>query len=473
MTDDAIDSILALGSYVPRYRLTGETVTEAWGQFQGAGISEKAVPGADEDTLTMAAEAGRHALATVDAEPSAITSLVVATTTPPTEEEPLGPRLASMLGLASSVRTRQLTGSTCAGVDALVTGLDANKGPVLVIATDTPRGAPDDEIDHAAGAGAVAAVLADDGPGTVEATAEHVAPAPGTRFRPAGSDETTGLGVTEYDRDAFVDTVVGAVDALDCDPEQADAVALQAPDGKLPYRAARPLGVETETIQVGTMVHDIGDAGTATPLLGLAGAFAEGHERVLLVGYGSGGSATALAVEGPVPVTQDHREATRISYAEFLRLRGEITAGEPDGGGAYVSVPSWTRTLAQRHRLVAGRCRSCDSLAFPPEGACTDCQSLADYDDVELPGTGTVEATTVIGRGGAPPEFVEQQARSGAYVSAIVALDGPDGDTVSVPAQVVGTENSAVGDRVEATIRRIYTQEAVTRYGVKMRPASR
>jgi len=29
----------------------------------------------------------------------------------------------------------------------------------------------------------------------------------------------------------------------------------------------------------------------------------------------------------------------------------------------------------------------------------------------------------------------------------------------------------AVGDRVETTIRRIYTQEGVTRYGFKIRPS--
>ena len=170
-----------------------------------------------------------------------------------------------------------------------------------------------------------------------------------------------------------------------------------------------------------------------------------------------------------------------LSYGEYLRMRGDVTAGEPAGGGAYVSVPSWRRTIPQRHRLRAGRCPDCGALAFPPEGACDDCGALVEYEPAELPGTGTVEAVTVIGQGGAPPEFVDQQARSGAYASAVVALDGPnaaggedggEGGTVSIPAQVVGTDPTdvAVGDRVAATIRRIYTQEGVTRYGFKMQP---
>jgi hydroxymethylglutaryl-CoA synthase len=477
--------IESIGTYVPRYRLSAEAVTETWGQFHGAGISETAVPAADEDTLTMAFEAARNALRASDHDAASVSGLYLGTTTPPTEEEAMGPRLGSMLGLDDDVRTRQFTGSTRAGVDALVSGLTAteSEGPVLAVASDAPRGAPDDDIEHAGGAGAVAVVLAPDAPGTVEAVAEHVEPYPGTRFRPAGSDETTGLGVTDYDRTAFVETVSTAIDTLE-DDTLADAIALQSPNGKLPYRAVGPLGVDTDAIQRGTVVHTVGDAGTANPLLGLASALETGADHVVLVGYGSGGGATAVSIEnggvaletngdGVAPETGDGDERIELlSYGEYLRMQGDITPGEPDGGGAYVSIPSWKRTLPQRHRLLAGRCRDCGTLAFPPEGACRDCRTLDEYEAVKLPGTGTVEARTVIGQGGAPPEFVEQQARSGAYVSAVVALDGPDGGTVSVPAQVIDVDPGevAIGDPVEATMRRIYTQEGVTRYGFKMRP---
>ena len=52
-----------------------------------------------------------------------------------------------------------------------------------------------------------------------------------------------------------------------------------------------------------------------------------------------------------------------------------------------------------------------------------------------------------------------------------ISLDGPDGGEVSVPSQVLaGDEEIEIGTRVEATIRRIYEQEGVIRYGFKMRP---
>lgn len=466
--------IKSVGAYAPRYRLTAEAVQDAWGQFHGAGISETAVPAGDEDTLTMAYEAAVRALEAGEVEPAEVTHLFLGTTTPPYEEEAVTARLASFLGLGEDLETRQLSGSTRAGVDALASGLEAD-GTVLVVATDAPRGAPDDEVEHAGGAGAAAVVLTPDGSGAVTERAEHVSPYPGTRFRRHGSSETTGLGVTGYDREAFTETVAAAAGELEGDLSGLEAVCLQSPNGKLPYRAAGALDVDSGVLQAGTTVHDLGDTGAASTLLGLASALGDGHEDLAVIGYGSGGGATALRVDaGGVAVEADLEDEETLSYGEYLRMRGDITAGEPDGGGAYVSVPSWKRTIPQRHRLVAGRCTECGGLAFPPEGACTSCGTLDSFEEVSLPGTGTVEAATVIGQGGAPPEFVEQQAREGAFVSAVVALDGPgseDDETVSTPTQVLAGEDESVsvGDRVKATIRKVYTQEGVTRYGFKMR----
>jgi len=479
--------IESVGAYAPAARITAEEIADAWGQFEASRIEQTAVPDADEDVLTMAHEAATLALESADREGSEIRGLFLGTTTPPMEEEAVTARLASTLGLGQGAHTRQLTGSTRAGLEALVSAIDAAgavdargapndhaSGPVLVVASDAPRGAPDSAIDHAAGAGATALVVGPAGQGEVRGRAEQVRPVPGTRFRPAGSEETTGLGVTTYDRNAFRETVGAAADGLGEDVGAVDAVALQSPDGSLPYRVADRLGVGTDAIEAGTTVHDLGDTGAASPLLGLASALTAGHDDVAVVGYGSGGGAIALRIEGSgVPVATDLDARARLTYPEYLRRRGVVTSGAPDGGGAYVSVPSWTRTIPQRHRLVAGRCRTCGALAFPPSGACSNCGTVAEYESVRLPGTGTVEAATEIGQGGAPPEFVEQQARSGSYVAAVVGLDGPDSsdDTVSTPAQVltVGDQTVDVGDRVTSTIRQIYTQEGVTRYGVKFR----
>ncbi|WP_435332878.1 zinc ribbon domain-containing protein [Haloarchaeobius sp. TZWWS8] len=467
--------IRAVAAYAPRFRITADEFQQAWGRFEASGIDRKAVPGADEDALTMAAEAARDVLRADKTPGSEISFLALATSTPPLEEEDLTARLGAMLGVPETAERHLFSGSTRAGTRALTTALDADLdgGIGLVVAADCPAGDLDSSTDHAAGAGAAAFVLAADGPAQVVDRATYSEPYPGTRFREQGSSRVEGLDVTNYDRQAFRGVVAGAVDQLaDHEP---DVAAVQAPDGRLPYRAAGDIGVDSEAIAAVETVSELGDTGAASVPLGLVEALStDDNETVLGVGYGSGGSADAFIIESEVGLPHSIRldGDAPLSYAEYLRQRGEVTSGPPSGGGAYVSVPSWRRTIPQRYRLEAGRCPACDSLNFPPEGACRDCGSRDEFDPVELPGTGTVEAVTTISQGGAPPEFAEQQAKSGDFAVAIVSLDGPNGGSVSMPAQVTDAVPGAVsvGDAVETTIRRIYTQEGVTRYGRKIRP---
>ncbi|WP_436343731.1 zinc ribbon domain-containing protein [Natronorubrum sp. FCH18a] len=483
-----MSAITGVGAYAPRFRISAEAFQDAWGQFQAAGVNEKAVAAADEDSLTMAYEAAGRALEAADVDAATVDWLAFASSRPPLAEEDLTARLGAMLEVDESATRHVFSGSTRAGTRALWAGMDALASDAttgLIVAADAPQGDPDDGVDHAAGAGAAAFVLESgaseahrsngDGRAEIVDRAEYAVPYPGTRFRNAGEDETQGLGVTQYDRAAFTETIGGAVSGLETEPEP-DAAAIQSPDGKLPYRAAGAAGVGTDEIQAAATVHDLGDLGAASVPVSLASALADGYDSVLAVSHGSGAGADALVVEsdGEVPVNNALEGDDSLSYAEYLRQRGVVTSGPPSGGGAYVSVPSWRRSIPQRYNLAAGRCPECGALSFPPEGACADCGALAEYEPVQLPGDGTIEAVTTISQGGAPPEFAEQQARSGDYAAAIVALEDEDGsETASIAA--MGTdaapEDFAVGDRIETTIRRIYTQEGVTRYGFKVRPA--
>jgi len=56
--------IIGYGAYVPRYRLPAREVARVWvgGRASGLPIKEKAVPGLDEDVVTMSLEAVRNAL---------------------------------------------------------------------------------------------------------------------------------------------------------------------------------------------------------------------------------------------------------------------------------------------------------------------------------------------------------------------------------------------------------------------------
>jgi hydroxymethylglutaryl-CoA synthase len=465
--------LAGVGAYAPRFRLSADAVKEALGAFHARGVESVAVPDADEDALTMAAEAGERALDAAALDPEDVDALHLASTTLPYEEEAGAGRLRSLLGLPESARSAQFASSTNAGGEALAAALDGDD-PALVVVADAPRGGDDDAIGHAAGAGAVGVVVARDGPGRVAGRNAVTATYPGTRFRERGDSETTGLGVTTYDRQAYRETVASAVGALDT--EDVDAAALHAPDGDLPYRVAGSVGLDTETVAAGVVARKLGDCGAASALLGLADALRDGAESVLVATYGSGGASHAFRVEAEseVPVSATVAGDRELDFAGAKRRRGAFDSGTPEGGGAYVSVPSYRRTLAQRHRLVAGRCVACGAVAFPPEGACTNCGSTDGYDDEPLRRRGTVEAVTTISQGGAPPEFVPQQARAGEYASAIAAFEARDGaGAASVPLQVVlaGGDAPEIGERVVTVPRVLYTQEGVRRYGLKGVPA--
>lgn len=475
-------SIVAAGVHAPNYRIDADAIGEAWGRFQAAGVTEKRVTAADEDTLTMGAAAARRALDAAGTKPAEIAGLAFATTTPPLAEEEFTPRLAAFLGVENAVH-RSLAGSTRAGTQALLVAADTGAFPALVVAADCPQGEPNSAEEHAAGAGAVAFIVDDEGADAgarLTARAEYAADYPGTRFRERGDETVRGLDISSYDRQAYRECVTGAVGRLDAgtlaDP---DALALQAPDGKLPARAASAMETDAELF---TVASDRGDLGAASASAALARAFAAGHGSVLAVGYGSGAGADALLFEGSAPVVTGGADgAVPIDYPQYLRLRGTLDSGPPAGGGAQLSVPSWRRQRGARYRLDAGQCPDCGALAFPAEGACPECHELVEYEPARLGHIGTIETVTGVSAGGAPPEFAPQAERGGDFGVAIVSFPletagdpaAPETErTASVPMQVTDADPESVeaGDTVEAVVRRIYTQEGVTRYGRKAKP---
>ncbi|WP_313693403.1 3-hydroxy-3-methylglutaryl CoA synthase [Halorarum halobium] len=484
---DAERGILAAGVYVPRARLPAETVADAWGSFEGRGIDTTAVPAGDEDAVTMGVAAAERAFEantatgtspdspdSASVAPDEVGTLAFATTTPPLEEEQLGPRLVRALGLPDSCRTWEHGGSTAAGADAIQTALDAD-GPALAVVADAPEGDPAGE-GHAFGAGAAAFLVADDALVPCEAVAAATDESPGIRFRERGATDLDSLDVTGYERAATRETTRRAIADLDVDPDEIRAAAVHQPNGSMPSRIADGDVVPADAVSAGLVADRVGDAGAATVPMGLVEALSTpGDGPVLAAFFGSGGSAVAFSFAGELDAVAgtDFDDGVAVEYAESLRKRGRLGDGEVAGGGANVSLPNWRRTLDARYALTAGRCPECGTLSFPGEGACGGCHERVEYERVSLSREGTVEARTVIGQGGAPPEFVALQRREGDYAAVLVRLPASEADgSVVLPAQVTDCDPDAVevGDSVRRTVRRIYDQEGVPRYGAKFKP---
>lgn len=313
------DAIESAGAYTPRFRIDAEAFVDAWGSFDAPGVERKAVPAADEDAVTMAVEAARDALAGSNHDRDDLAGLAFASTTPPVDEGNVAATVAEILGLDTAIETAAFTQSTGAGGDALRWGMAVPNGPALVVAADAPRGDPDDDLDHAAGAGAVALLMADDGPVEILETATYTEEFPGTRFRERGEPTVDAYDATAYEREAYGTTVTGAVQALD---EPSAALAPSAPDGKRPFRVSRRLDADVDVYQTAS---DLGDTGAASAFFGLLAAWADDRDDVTVVGYGDGASAVAVRVRGTLDASWD-RDTVAVSYAEYARKRGHVVS---------------------------------------------------------------------------------------------------------------------------------------------------
>jgi len=466
--------IAAAGVHVPRPRLPTAAQREVWDAVRAPGIESVAIPAADEDALTMAVAAAERALGAWDGDRADVASATLATTTPPSAEVGLGGRLALALALDDGVATAVLSTDLLAGASALDRALDAS-GPALVAVADAPVGDPGADGQRL-GAGAAAFVVADDAAAPLVERAWKTESNPGVRHRPSGGD-LTGLGVNRYERGAVGTGVGRAFDRLDVAADDLAGAALHQPHAGAPYRLARAIGLEPDVVARGLVADRLGDAGAAGVPLGLCAALAAaGPGDLTLAGFaGSEGGGAAFVLAGGLAVAGlDALDGgVEVAYPTALRLRGDLGDGSVSGGGAYVSLPSWQRSLPYRYRLVAGRCPSCGGLAFPPEGACPSCAERVAFEPAELSREGTVVAVTVIGEGGAPPEFADYQRRAGPFATGLVECGAPGGGTVRLPAMFTDVDPGAVeiGDPVRAVFRRLFVQEDVARYGTKFVPA--
>jgi len=461
-------AIVATGAYLPRFRLDADEVREAWDQSPA--VASARVPAADEDALTMAIAAAEDALGDTDVGPDELDYLGLATSTPPVEEGAFVSRAVRALGLSETVRTEAATQDTAAGADVLSAAAAAD-GPALAVAADAPEAEPG-TTDAGMGAGAVA-FLFDEGAGPrLVDRADHADEYPGVRFRERGATAVDSIDITTYERAAVTGTLASAVDGLSVDPDRVTGVAVHQPTPKLAGRITGGLPFEGVDRQ-GQVANAAGDLGAAGVPMALLDALAGADDGDLTVGafFGGGARAVALAFDGGDVTGPDLDGGEFLPYVRYLRERGHVVSGEVAGGGAHVSLPTWRQTLDARYRLAAGHCTECGALTFPPEGACRRCGGRDTFDRVELPREGRVAANTVIGQGGAPPEFGPQQARDGPFGVAIVEFER-EGETVQLPAQLTdcAPESVGIGDRVRAVIRKVYEQEGVARYGTKFVP---
>src|SRR5712691_9192484 len=152
LPEGTLAGIVRYGSYLPYFRLQRATI--------GGGKGERAVASYDEDSVSMAVEAGRDAVRGG----VAVDAVLFATTSPAYAEKLDAATIQAALDLPESVSSVELGGSSRMGLAALLLGLDlaAAGRRALVCASDLVVGAPGGTRESQGGDGAVAFVTGSD-----------------------------------------------------------------------------------------------------------------------------------------------------------------------------------------------------------------------------------------------------------------------------------------------------------------------
>ncbi|MCS6800544.1 MAG: OB-fold domain-containing protein [Chloroflexota bacterium] len=463
--------ILSFGAHIPRYRLARNIVGKAWGSSFGAG--ERAVANFDEDALTMAVSAAEAALAALSGPlPDAV---FFASNSSPYHEKQGSTLIAAVCGLPRTASTLDVTGSHRAGTAALKSAFDAIRAGsaqrAIVAASEVRVGEPGSDLEQTTGDGAVAFVL---GEGTPLATfdgiyslSEEFTDIWRTEREPMPQRGDTAF-VTAYGYQRIVrDAIAGALQHFGLAPSDIARVAVAAPDRRAYTSALAGLGFPAGSIPDDPLLGQVGDVGSALPLLLLAWALEDLQpgDRVLVVSYGSGNSDVLLfratdaigqATHGRGVTAEIAQRRPLENYERFLAFRNVI---EQEPLQPYSSLALLWKEQKQDLRLLATRCTVCGDISFPRQRICRRCRAKDQMEDFPLGRRGTVYTFT------RDHLFPTPDPPTAMLVA---DLDGGGrfyGQMTDAPASL-----ARIGLRVELTFRRLHEGGGYYNYFWKLRP---
>src|SRR3989344_2149179 len=96
--------IISYGAYVPKYRITSAEIAQVWHKepeeiVRSLGVSEKAVAGRDEDTVTLAMEAAAQCLRLSSLDAANINVVLVGSESHPYAVNPTSTIVGDFLGI--------------------------------------------------------------------------------------------------------------------------------------------------------------------------------------------------------------------------------------------------------------------------------------------------------------------------------------------------------------------------------------
>lgn len=344
--------IVSYGSYVPRYRIRVADIARAWKKdadevSRSLGLTDKSVPGFDEDAVTIAIEAATSCLSGFSGNRDDVDVLFVGSESHPYAVNPTSTIVGELLGIGNSYLAVDMEFACKAGTAAMqaIAGLiaagHAKNG--IAIGTDTAQGRPHDFLEYTAAAGGAAFLLGSNQlVARLLADTSYSSDTPdfwrrdGMRY-PSHAGRFTG-------EPAYYTHVMGAakrmLEMTNTKASDYDYCIFHMPNGKFPREVAKRLGFTTEQLAPSLLVDAIGNSYSATTMLALAAVLdiAKPDQKIFMVSYGSGAGSDAFV----------WRTTERLTRLKKHRTRHALLVSDAIANKAYID---YVQFLKQTHKL--------------------------------------------------------------------------------------------------------------------------
>ena len=400
--------IAAWGSYLPYWRLQRSAIAGVLGS--GGGRGTRSVASYDEDTTTLAVEAGRRALATAPG-PGAVQDLFLSTPDPSYLDKTSATTAHAALGLGRGCGAYDLAGSSRSAIATFLGGAATAAGgrTSLTLVADLRTGLAGSAEERESGDGAAAFVFAPDG-----AVAELIG-------RGAASDEFLDRWRVPGESDSHVweerfgeeiyvplarEAFAAALKDAGITESDVDHAVVSGLHARATKAAAGGLGVR-DGVLAPALTGSIGNLGAAQFGVALCDVLerAQAGQVIVVLSLADGADAFVLRTTPALVQAQQARSAAAVpsvaeqvaagrddlTYANFLTWRSQLRREpprrpDPERPGA----PSVHRSEEWKYAFAASRCLACGFRHMPPTRACLSCHAIDQMQPerlADVPGT--------------------------------------------------------------------------------------
>ncbi|MEZ5709825.1 MAG: OB-fold domain-containing protein [Blastomonas sp.] len=391
--------IVSIAGYLPRSRMSRKAIADAvkWANpaLAGLGKGHRTACTPDEDSITMAVEAGRSCLA---ASGGAIPEILqFASTTAPFADRSNAILASEALNLPSALRCADFGGFLGAGIGAVIDALDRS-GTSLTVAADRRAALPGSALEMSVGHGAAAVLTGSNNPIAI-CLATHVnAEDFVDHYRAAGSETDYALEerwVRDEGQMKIVPPAIAAIlDKAGIAAAQIDHVLLAGTSAAAGRQIAKACGF-SEVRLADALDGQCGNTGAPHPLLMLANTLeqAKPGAKILVASFAQGTQIMLLETSEAISGWRPHETvrsqlasgSEEENYVRFLSHSDQLTI---DWGMRAERDNRTALSAFNRHRktvtgFIGGKCSACGTKQFPRGPACVNpqCREFSTLED--------------------------------------------------------------------------------------------